>query len=262
MKCKLFILFLVIAIFNSCSNDEPINNQDNPTVINKAINRQLTGTSANDLLSGDFYKNMVVEVVYVEGFKPQDATITNFVNFLQQRIYKPEGITVEQRAIPSPGQDVYTIEEIADIERQERQFYNNGTEIAVWAYFSDGKSNNDAPDNSTVVLGSAYWNTSFVIYEETIQGLSNSPFEPSRTLLESTVIFHEFGHIFGLTNLGTPMQTDHEDLPDYPGHCIVDTCLMYWATESSLGISDISNMSSPPDFDSQCLADLQANGGK
>ena len=36
-----------------------------------------------------------------------------------------------------------------------------------------------------VVLGTAYRNTSFVIYEQTVQGLSDSPFEPNRSCIRN-----------------------------------------------------------------------------
>ena len=245
-------IFLLIA---SCSKDDAADPNDNNN-INVFNNRQSTGSSANDILSDDTFKSMVIELVYVEGYEPTQAAIDNFVSFLTNRIYKPSGISVTKRAITSLGQDTYSIETIADIEREERKNYNTTNKIAIWAYFTDGKSDKDTAEN--VVLGTAYWNTSFVIYEETIRGLSNSPLEPSRSLLESTVINHEFGHILGLTNLGTPMQTDHEDT-EHEHHCNVQSCLMYWATESKVSLG---NMSTVPQLDAQCIADLQANGGK
>ena len=110
-------------------------------------------------------------------------------------------------------------------------------------------------------MGTAYWNTSFVIYQETVESFSNSPFEPDRTLLETTVVNHEFGHILGLTNLGTPLQSEHED-EEHPKHCNVENCLMYWASESAVNLSDMASMSTAPQLDAQCIADLQANGGK
>ena len=79
--------------------------------------------------------------------------------------------------------------------------------------------------------------------------------------METTVVSHEFGHILGLTNLGSDMQEDHED-DAHPKHCDVEICLMYWATESSAGLDNMLNMTSAPQLDAQCIADLQANGGK
>ncbi len=254
MKQNILIAIVFLTTIFGCSHEELFPIETN--TLNKILNRQTTGSSANDLLSDNIFTSMVIELVYVEGFEPTQASIDNFVSFLNNRIFKPNGITVEKRSIPSPGNETYTLEEIAKIERQERENYNAFDKIAVWAFFVDGKSDSDS--GNSVVLGNAYWNTSFVIYQETIKNLSNSPLEPSRQLLETTVVTHEFGHILGLTNLGSPMQSEHED-EAHPKHCDVESCLMYWSAETGAGIS---NMTSVPQLDSQCIADLQANGGK
>lgn len=260
MRLKITYIFLFLLFITSCTTeDSDSNNGDGNNGINENLNRQTVGSSANDLLSATIFNKMIVEIVYVEGLEPTEETVTNFVSFLENRTHKPNGITIEKRAIPSPGNTSYSIQEIADIEIAERQYYNTNNTIAVWALFIDGESENNA--NGNVVLGSAYWNTSFVIFEETIQDYSNSTFEPNRTLLETTVITHEFGHIFGLTNLGTEMVTNHEDT-EHPKHCNNEDCLMFWATESSQGVDSMLNMTSAPELDSQCIADLQANGGK
>ncbi|MEW4924943.1 membrane metalloprotease [Algibacter sp. 2305UL17-15] len=258
MKQYISIALLFATLIFGCSKDDSISQeQNNP--INKVFNRQATGSSANDLLSSNAFKSMVIELVYVEGFEPTQTSIDNFVSFLNNRTFKPNGITVEKRVIPSPGKDTFTIEDIADIEKEERENYNSKDKIAVWALFVDGKSENDS--GNKVTLGTAYWNTSFVIYEETLKNLSNSPFEPDRSLLETTVINHEFGHILGLTNLGSEMQDEHED-EEHPKHCDVESCLMYWSAETGAGITNMTNMNSAPQLDAQCIADLQANGGK
>jgi hypothetical protein len=260
MKHKIFFTLMFFSIIFGCAREETIGSDDNQNnALIKTFNRQTTGSSANDLLSDNIFTSMIIELVYVEGFEPTQTAIDNFVSFLNDRTYKPNGITVEKREILSPGNETYTIEEIADIERAERKNYNTSSRIAVWAFFVDGKSASDT--ENSVVLGSAYWNTSFVIYEKTVRALSNSPLEPGRSLLETTVINHEFGHIFGLTNLGTNLQSAHED-EEHLKHCNVESCLMYWATESAANLSNMANMSSAPQLDAQCIADLQANGGK
>ena len=251
---------MFLSIIFGCATEEIIAEDDNQNeTINKNMNRQTTGGSANDLLSDDTFTSMIIELVYVEGFEPTQNAVDNLTSFINERTYKPNGITIEKRSIPSPGNETYTIEDIADIERAERQNYNTPSRIAVWAFFVDGKSSSDT--NNSVVLGTAYWNTSFVIYENTVKDLSNSAFEPSTDLLETTVLNHEFGHILGLTNLGTPLQTAHED-SEHPKHCDVDTCLMYWSSETGAALTNMVNMESAPELDAQCIADLQANGGK
>ncbi|MDO7171808.1 membrane metalloprotease [Mariniflexile sp. AS56] len=258
---KITTLLLLFVLIASCTTEEAtetITDNETPTD-SKIANQKNTGSSSNDLLSDATFKSMVIELVYVEGFKPTQSSINNFVSFLQARTFKPSGITVESRAIPSPGNAPYTNQEIVAIEDANRTKYNSSNQIAVWAFFADGSSASNT--NSGVVLGTAYRNTSFVIYEETIHDLSNSPFEPNRTVLETTVISHEFGHILGLTNLGATMVQNHEDT-DHAKHCNVETCLMYWSAESGSGLDNLVGANSAPELDAQCIADLQANGGK
>ncbi|PIB31075.1 membrane metalloprotease [Gaetbulibacter sp. 5U11] len=226
---------------------------------NTQSNKLSVGASANDLLSDTTFSSLVVEVVYVEGFEPSQTAISNFVSFLENRTFKPNGITVQKRAISSPGLTPYTNQEIAAIEDSNRLLYINDNQIAVWAFFADGSSANNT--DSGVVLGTAYRNTSFVIYQETIQQLTSGTITNTTPILESTVITHEFGHILGLTNLGTPLQTNHEDL-EHPKHCNIESCLMYWKAESGNGVMSMISGGSIPQLDAQCIADLQANGGK
>ena len=251
---------LVCSILFSCTNtNEDIIDTETGNTVNVAINRQTTGSSANDLLSANTFKKMIVEIAYIQGFKPSETAINNFKTFITNRTNKPEGVTFITKEIAATDKEVYTLEEVVALEKEHRTQYNLDTTIAVWVLFINGKSSSDT--NSSAILGSAYWNTSFVIYEETIQGLSNSSFEPERSLLESSVIHHEFGHILGLTNLGTDLQSAHED-EEHPKHCDEEACLMYWTAESSQGIGNMISGGQIPTLDAQCLADLKANGGK
>jgi predicted Zn-dependent protease len=248
------VTLLTISFFLivSCSKED--DNSGNPVA-----NKQTTGSSSKDLLSDTKFKSMVIELVYVDGFEPSTAAISNFVSFIEARTYKPNGISVIKRSIPSPGKATFTVTEISEIEKANRTKYNTANQIAVWVLFVDGKSAIDT--GTSVVLGEAYWNTSFVIFQKTVQGLSDSPWEPSRSLMETTVITHEFGHILGLTNLGTPMQTNHEDTAHLK-HCNVPTCLMYWSSESGKSFSNLGSVATAPQLDAQCLADLKAQGGR
>ena len=258
MKKIVFVISFLLTIV-ACSTDDSATSESNNNNNNTSANQQATGSSSNDLLSDATYTSMKIELVYVDGFEPSQTAINNFVAFLEARTFKPNGITVEKRAIVSPGNSPYTNTEIRAIEDANRTAYNTADQIAVWAFFADGESASNT--NNGVVLGTAYRNTSFVIYEETLHGFSDSTFEPSRSLLETTVIMHEFGHILGLTNLGADLQSNHEDA-EHPKHCDVETCLMYWSAETGDGIANLVSGGSAPQLDAQCIADLQANGGK
>lgn len=250
MKKIIAILTIGLFLFVSCSKEDDISIDS----VNPITNKQTTGSSSNDLLSDKKFKSMIIEVVYVTGFEPSATAINNFVSFLEARTYKPNGISVIKRAIPSPGKATFSVTEIAVIEDANRTKYNTSDQIAVWVFFVDGKSVLDT--STSFILGESYRNTSFVIFEKTVQGLSDSPLEPNRSLMETTIINHESGHLLGLTNLGATMQTNHED-SSHPKHCNVSSCLMYWASETGHSISSIA-----PQLDAQCLADLRANGGK
>ncbi|MBD0725049.1 membrane metalloprotease [Flavobacterium sp. L1I52] len=248
MKKILAVIALSCLFLTSCSDSNSDTNS-------KSANQKGLGTSAHDLLSEDKFDSMIIEVVYVEGYEPSATAITNFKNFLTSRINKSGGITIEKRAIPSPGNASYSDAQIIAIENANRIFYNDGSQIAVWAFFADAKSSKDT--DTSVILGTAYRNTSFVIYENTVKKLSGGLNKPSTTVLETTVMSHEFGHILGLTNAGTVMQSDHEDA-NHKRHCNVSSCLMYWEAESGTNLFG-GNI---PQLDAQCIADLQANGGK
>lgn len=257
MKKIIVILVISVGLLLSCSKEDSASNTSGTVNVNN--NKQTTGSSANDLLSDKKFNSAIIEVVYVVGFEPSATTINNLVAFLEARMYKPGGISVIKRSIASPGTAPYTIQEIADIENANRTKYNTANQIAIWAFFADGQSTSDT--STSVILGTAYWNTSFVIFEQTVQGLSDSPFKPNRTLLETTVMTHEFGHILGLTNLGTTLQSNHEDTA-HAKHCNVQSCLMYWSSETGGGISNMVSGGTAPQLDAQCIADLRANGGK
>lgn len=255
---KIFFIVVGLALFLGCSSDDaPDNNQN--IEIDRTANLQTTGSSSEDLLSDETFTSILVELVYVQGFRPSQTAINNFVSFLEERINKPEGIDIETRAIPSPGLSPYTIEEIVDIEAENRTRFNDGNQIAVWAFFADGNADGDT--NREFTLGTAYRNTSFVIYQNTVQRLSGGSFQPSQSVLESAVIHHEFSHIFGLVNLGAPLQSEHEDTEN-PRHCNVPGCLMQASAETGAGMMEMVTGGTTPVLDPQCIADLRANGGR
>ncbi|RXR21385.1 membrane metalloprotease [Flavobacterium amnicola] len=253
---KITCLFFLMAI-SGCSSDSNSNSNTIENGVNKAPNQKATGSSANDLLAATKYNKLVIEILYVKNFKPATQTITNLQNFLAARLNKPGGIVITQREINPTGFSPYDINEIVSLENAYRTKYNNGTTIALYMFFADGNASGDTSTSFT--LGSAYRNTSFVIYENTIKNNSGGIGQPTTVNLETTVILHEMCHLLGLVNLGSPMQTPHLDF-SHDKHCNDDTCLMYWEAENNGALSMI--LGGVPDLDTNCLNDLIANGGK
>ncbi|WP_232729140.1 membrane metalloprotease [Ulvibacter sp. MAR_2010_11] len=251
------IILLAIVTIAACKKDDG----DNPTTDPKAENRKALGTSAEDILSEDIYTKLTVEIVYSGGFRPTDATIVGLQNFLNQRVNKPEGISINETFIDAPAGAPFTIEEIRAIEEEHRTIYTVDNSIAIYIFFANGSNAGDT--STTVTLGSAYRNTSIVVYEKTIRDLANNSANIDLTELELSTLTHEFGHIFGLVNIQSDdIHTSHEDTAHLK-HCMVEDCLMYFeSTNGLLLVELLENRRPVPGFDPLCIADLQAKGGK
>ncbi len=248
-KSVLLILFLTI----SCNDDNIENDLNNG---NYPIKQQV-GYSANDILSSKIFTDIYIEVMYVDGFKPSAETVTNLKNFIESRTYK-SNIVIEERVINIATKSIYSMDDVRSIEDANRSVFSFENQLTISALFLNGKSSSDT--ETTNILGTSYRNTSFVIFEETIQEGSNDIFEPSKVTLESTVILHEFCHLLGLVNLGTNMVTNHED-PEHGAHCSDEDCLMYYLIESGQMPPWMRNEQIPV-LDTYCINDLRANGGK
>jgi len=259
---KILLLFFVLMAFSSCKKDE----EEQETAVDpKAENRKALGTSSEDILSDDVYKSLTVELVYSEIYKPTEEALNNLRDFITARVNKPSGINFVERQVAEQPDDPFTIDEIREIEDRLRTKYTEGNDIAIYVFFSNGSSSNDT--QTTVTLGTAYRNTSVVIYERTLQVITES--DPVLLpLIESTTLQHEIGHILGLTNiLDDDIHNEHEDLAHLK-HCFVEDCLMYFeatnVTRSSINtmMNTLRGRMEVPQLDPLCLGDLQAKGGK
>ncbi len=256
-RIKLLFILLVFIGVTACKKDDEASAVDDI----KAENRKELGASAEDLLSNDIYTNLTVEFVFASTYRPTNATIANFRNFLNERLNKSGDITFIENVIDSPDGAPFSLEEIKDIENTNRTKYTTGTTIAVFVFFSNGSSSNDT--NTTVTLGTAYQNTSIVVYEKTIKDFVNSNPNIDLTILETTTLQHEFGHILGLVNIqDDDIHTDHEDAAHLK-HCIVEECLMYFESSNRNQVETmLRSLNQVPAMDPLCIADLQAKGGK
>ena len=212
----------------------------------------------SDFLSDKKYDKLVVEIQYVNGNAPTSATLDNLQTFLQQRLNKSAGITFTQNAIASPGKSIYSVDDIKNIEKANRTQTTNNKTLTAYFFFADGDFS--ANSGNSKALGIAYGSSSMAIFEKTIKGLSGGIGQPAVSVLETTVLLHEFGHILGLVNNGTPMQAAHQDVPNGK-HCDDQNCLMYYTVETSDFVSNIVGGNIPA-LNTSCLNDLKSNGGK
>jgi hypothetical protein len=258
---KLPFIVLLAFVALSCKKDDGGAFQESI-----AENRKALGTSAEDLLSEDTYKSMTIELVYSPAYKPTKETLNAFSSFIHSRINKPDGVVFIETVI-SDQNGPFSISQIRTIETEQRTRYTVGDDIAVYVYFASGNANSDT--STSVTIGTAYQNTSIVIYEKTLQEITNN-IQDVLTRLEATTLHHEFGHLFGLVNI----QNDdihpgdaHEDL-DHQKHCIIEDCLMYFESQNvkrdqlSKNIERLKGFQNIPVFDPDfCIQDLQVKGG-
>ncbi len=242
------LLGLLLFVNFSCKKSDPSISAAHPE------NFKAIGASAKDLLTAGTYTSIKIEIQYMPGYAPDAASINNAVAFLNNLVNKPGGISVIQTQIPSAGKPVMTLNDIVEVEKNNRTVYTSGNQLGVYFVYTDSKY------SEATALGLAFRNTSMALMGKTVTDNSGGIGQVSRTKLESTVLEHELGHILGLVNLGTPMVTNHQDANN-PNHCNNNNCLMYYGANTTdiMGVLVTGNV---PLLDANCKADLTANGGK
>lgn len=249
-RCLQFLLALTLIL--GCQKTRVLYN-NNPNAPDYLHNRPV-GASANELLSASQYNSLQIEVQYMTGYPPDANALNHLQSMLSGVLNKSTGISIFTKEIPASANSTLSIDNVAQIEYNNRTAFTSGDQIAVYILFTNGyyTENN--------VLGAAYKNTSIVIFGKDIYSNSGGIGQTSRTTLEATVMEHEFGHLLGLVDLGSPMQTNHDDAA-HPHHCTNSNCLMYYQADTHDMLGNLFG-GSVPSLDANCLADLHANGGK
>ncbi|MBO9594229.1 MAG: hypothetical protein J7599_15085 [Niabella sp.] len=246
------IALVAVVLTHSCSKKDIsfINSPDKDgTAYNKPV-----GASSRDFLTSSPFTSLAVEIQYVSGYAPDAAALNQLQQFLTTRLNKPGGITINTKAIADPGEATLSLSRIREIEQQNRTLFNKGNQLSIYILYS----NSDFTDAGT--LGIAYRNSSAALMGKKIHDNSGGFGQVSRTKLEATVLEHEIGHLLGLVDLGTPMQSAHKDAT-HGNHCSNQQCLMYYASETT-DVFGFLSQNNAPSLDAGCLSDLKANGGK
>jgi len=246
MRKLLPLLYIILFVF-SCRKEET-----NPESLPNSYSDQAVGKSANDLLSSNTYATLNVQIQYMSGYEFDSAAISALTTYLNGICNKTGGITITQQPIAANG-DTLNVGQVAVIEAQNRSAYTNDHTISVYVIITDGY------DTSGYVLGFAYRNTSICLFGGDIFTNSGGTGQITRLALETSLLEHEFGHLMGLVNLGTPMLLPHQDTV-HGNHCTNPNCLMYYAIDTHDAFVSLANK--VPTLDSNCLNDLRGNGGK
>lgn len=250
MKRKHIYLYCILYTFLSFTNCT----KREDAVYSPSYDYKATGSSAKDLLSSQSYSILKVDIKYMPGFALDPSVIVNLNTFLNNTIYKTGGIFISQQQITASGKASLTINEIIALEKNTRTSLTDVNQLVVHVLITDGAY------STPNVLGIAYYNTSLCLFGKTINDNSGGVGQASRVKLQTTVIEHEMGHLFGLVDLGSPMQTNHKDATN-GNHCNNTNCLMYFKAETT-DILGFLITGAIPTFDANCMADLKANGGK
>lgn len=247
MKTIILFIYLLFISFASCKKESAFANNPGSEENNRAV-----GASANELLSSNKYESLKIEIQFMPGYEPDATAVTHLQNFLSGLLNKPSGISVITKQITASSSASLTIDQVKDIEKNNRTAFSTGKQIGVYILYTNG----DFTDPQT--LGIAYRNTSVVIFGKKVGDNSGALGQPSAAKLEATVLEHELGHLLGLVDIGSIMQTTHKANGN---HCNNSNCLMYYTAETTdiLGFLVAGNI---PSLDTNCLADLTANGGK
>ena len=284
-RLHLIAIVSLITFALSCTKKS-----DPPEPVDKSGNLAAAGASANEILSNAEFDKLKIEIAYVAGFRPTEEAMTEFINYLRAHTFK-ENIELVFLELPSPDEEELSIEEIADLEATHRTVYNEGKTLGLYIYFADAQADDDEPDEGLVTLGAVYRNTSMIIHEATVRRLAGLSFQISIADVETATLNHEFGHLFGLVDLGSPQVNEHEDT-EAPNHCNVEGCLMraelqFGGSSSGKNAATTAKNELKPScslsgksvlkmlenhtakglanavpLDAECLLDLEANGGR
>lgn len=239
----LFVVFLLNAGFNP----------KDATNHNTLRNNKIVGASASELLTAD-KPSIVLEINYMPGFQLKANTIQHLVTFIQNNLNKPGGIQIIEKQIPAVTKKNLTIEDIAQIENENRTAYNTSRQVAVYFLVTNGSG------TDPIALGTSYRNTSIAIFGKSLNRIANGYSLTIKSKLETSTIEHEFGHLIGLVNLPQPEESDKE-IKVQKGHCNNPGCLMYYKSRTSelAGYLKGANVLA---LDADCRNILKNSGGK
>lgn len=214
------------------------------------------GNSASQLLNGEVFDSLEVEVQPVGEAVPTQDSLISLVYFLEQTLHKPGGVRVRQNApVPLPQlQGNALLTSIPQWEKRWRKSQPFKKTTSLFLLYWEGASPEDSATQQR--FAQAYSQSSVILYAPTLEKFSGGIGQVPRSLLEATVMQHEIGHLLGLVS-GSSGST-HED-PQSIGHCSSPGCLMQANPLEAIQLSRSSPAdfgTRPPELCDSCWEDL------
>ena len=269
-KLRIYVGCTLLAIgLVQCSQDSG-ETPEEQIRIDRSANLLATGESALDFLTNTTYDRIRIQIAYVESVRPTNEALSSLEAFLLARTRKSQ-VDFEFLPLPSPGEEELSLQQIAELENDNRTAYNEDTTLALYIYFSDALAEGDSENENSITLGAVYRNTSMVIHQRAIAALSNRTVLITQGELESATLMHETGHLFGLVNLdpGLEQEFPHQlEDPAANNHCDEEGCLMQASLEFSASAKKMlesrvaKGAPAVPELGPECLRVLGSMGGQ
>lgn len=171
------------------------------------------------------YERLVIEVVPAVGV--QVVGVDALVTSARRLCRKPLGVEAVVRDPVQLPSKVWTKADLLDLREKVTSVRTKANTVVLHVLAVPGGFVEEPETTSGVVF--------------TADLICLFPERPLGNRLTDRVLLHEWGHVLGLVDGGTPALSRHEE----DGHCTEPSCLMYWAIHAGTG-----------DLDPACLRDL------
>lgn len=219
------------------------------------VNQGNSGSQALDFLRDTTFTHLLVEIDFIQGKDANNSALNLLITRLNERCRKSNITLLIDDTIPSQNINTWRVSDLQSVEGQFRDHYSNANTTVLYFLYVNGGSEFD--NGNSRVLGISYNGSALGMFRDNMDS-SATPLL-STAAVEQAVIVHEAGHALGLVNNGIAMVNPHQDSAN-GAHDVDNNCVMHFSIESD-AISQILG-AVPNQFDSQCIADMQAAGGK
>lgn len=201
-------------------------------------------------IEDDDYTTWIIEIDHVSGMAPSQSALDLLEERMEGLVRKDE-ISVIVNENDLSGRDTWTRGQVSSLSSDRQDRSTGGSTVVTHVLYLDGEY------EESNALGVAFGDHETVaIFKERIRGAANLVFPA--TQIERAVLVHEFGHVLGLVDFGTPMVNDHEGQPNHSDN---RDSVMYHAVETT-NIVNAFQGGIPNDFDAEDRRDICHAGGK